>query len=150
MNDDLTMTEDRKAWRPETVLVLVAAALALPYNLMFWSKVLAVQPPHGLHGLAFFVAVALVLTAAFSLLLMLLPLRYVGRPLLTLMLPLAALTAYFMAQYGVAVDALMIQNVFETDAAEVTQLVSLKMIGYLLVLGVLPVLLLWRAPLRQA
>lgn len=144
------MTEDRKAWRPETVLVLVAAALALPYNLMFWSRVLAAQPPHGLHGMAFLVAVALVLTAAFSLLLMLLPLRYVGRPLLTLLLPVAALTAYFMGQYGVAVDELMIQNVFETDTAEVAQLVSLKMIGYLLGLGVLPVVLLWRAPLRRA
>lgn len=135
-------------WRPETVLVLVALALATVYNVPFWLHVLAAAPVTGAAGLAFLGGALGLLVAAFTLVLGLVPLRWLGRPLLSLLLPLAALTAYFMNQYGVAIDDRMIQNVFETDRAEVMQLLSVKMVAYVLVLGVLPVVLLWKVPLR--
>lgn len=143
------MIDQGKGWRPETVLVLVAAALALPYNLTLWEKILVAAPPAGVHGLLFLGATFLLLTAAFSLVLLLLPLRWVARPLLTLVLPLAALTAYFMQAYGVAIDDRMIMNVFETDRAEVMQLLTVGMVAWFVVLGVLPVVLLWKVPLRR-
>lgn len=143
------MNNDGKAWRPETVLLLVAAALALPYNLTLWGKIIAAAPPAGAHGAAFLVATFALLMAMFALVLLLLPLRWIGRPLLSLLLPLAALTAYFMHVYGVAIDDSMILNVFETDRAEVWQLLSVMLVVYFLVLGVLPVVLLWKVPLRR-
>lgn len=143
------MTTNEKAWRPEWVVVAAALLLALPCNLVLWSRVMTAQPPQGLYGAAFLVAGVALLAAALALVLLLLPLRWVGRPLLTLLLPLSALTAYFMQRYGVAIDDAMIRNVFETDSAEARQLVSLPMLLQLLVLGVTPVVLLWRLPLRR-
>ncbi|HET8730301.1 MAG TPA: phosphoethanolamine--lipid A transferase [Moraxellaceae bacterium] len=142
-----TTTDGRKAWPPETVLLLVAGLLALPCNLTLWSRAMAAQPPVGLHGYLFYLAGLALLTAAFFLVLAILPLRYPGRILLSVLLPLSALTVYFMHQYGVAVDDRMVQSVFETDHAEVWQLVSLKMLFYVVMLGVAPVILLWRTPL---
>lgn len=137
-----------RAWRAETVLLLVAALLALPCNLTLWEKALVAQPPAGLYGIAFYAAGVALLTAFFFLVLGLLPMRPVGRPLLTLVLPLAALTVYFMQEYGVAIDDRMIQNVVETDRAEVAQLLSTELFLYFFGLGVLPVALLWQVRLR--
>lgn len=142
------MKQNKYSWRPETLIVLVAVGLVAFYNLAFWKKVFVAAHPAGLSGALFLGAAMLLLVAAFSLVLSLLPWRWVTRPLLTLVLPLAALTTYFMNQYGVAIDDRMILNVFETDRSEVWQLVSLPMLLYFLALGVLPVVLLWKAPLR--
>lgn len=143
------MSVDGEAWRPETVLVLVAAALALPYNLVLWGKIVAAAPPSGVYAVVFLAATFCLLTALFALALLLLPLRWLGRPLLSLLLPLAALAAYFMHAYGVAIDDRMIMNVFETDRAEALQLMSVVLLVYFLLLGVLPVVWLWKVPLRR-
>ncbi len=136
-------------WRPEYLIIAVATALVAFYNLALWKKIIAVSHPEGLHGLFFLMSVAFLLAAFFSTVLALLPFRWVTRPLLTLVLPLASLTTYFMNQYGVAIDARMIQNVFETDFAESLALLTFKMVVYFLLLGVLPVVLLWRAPVLR-
>lgn len=143
------MMTSGKAWRPEWVVAGAALLLALPCNLVLWSHVMAAQPPQGLHGAAFLGAGVALLAAVLALVLLLLPLRWVGRPLLTLLLPLSALAAYFMQQYGVAIDDNMIRNVFETDPAEVAQLLSGRLFVYLLLLGLLPAVLLWRLPLLR-
>lgn len=142
------MSGGGKVWRAETVVVVMAALLALPGNLALWEKLLLAQPPQDLYGITFLVAAAVLLASALALLLLLLPLRWVGRPLLTLLWPMAALTGYFMQEYGVAIDDTMLRNVFETDAAEAWQLLSLPLLAEVL-LGLLPVWWLWRVPLRR-
>lgn len=56
--------------------------------------------------------------------------------------------AYFMSQYGVMIDAGMLRNFAETNATEVRDLLSLKLFAYILLLGVLPCLLLWKVPVN--
>lgn len=137
------------AWRSEGVILLYAAGLVLFYNQAFWSFLLRVTSLSGWHGLVFQAAVFSLLTAFFFLVLSLLPFRWLGRPLLSLLLPLSALAAYFMNQYGTAIDGRMMQNVFETDLREMLDLATLKVALYFLLLGVLPVVLLWCIPLQS-
>jgi lipid A ethanolaminephosphotransferase len=54
--------------------------------------------------------------------------------------------AYFMDSYGIAIDAVMVQNIFETNTGESSALLSIRLLSYMLVLGVLPSVLVWRAP----
>lgn len=72
--------------------------------------------------------------------------RWVKLPWMALVL-LAALVQYYMAAYGAIMDPSMVANVLHTDAAEVRELLSVRML--LTVLGVSgPALLwLWRVPI---
>ncbi len=71
------------------------------------------------------------------------------KPVLAIMLLLAAPAAYFMDSFGVVINDEMLQNVAQTNAGEAFDLLTLKLIAYLGVLGVLPATLLARLPLRR-
>lgn len=67
------------------------------------------------------------------------------KPLAALLLVVTAGVSYFMSEYGVVIDAHMIQNAVETNTAEAGDLISLGFLGYTFALGVLPAAILWRA-----
>lgn len=116
-------------------------------NVPFWGRLLAVQPPNASNLLGL-VAVFTFLLAVFNLLLTLLAWPFVLRPVLTVLLIATAFVAYFMNQYGVMIDVGMLRNALETDVAETRDLLTLKMAGYVLLLGAVPVWLLWHVPIR--
>ena len=68
------------------------------------------------------------------------------KPALTLVALCSAGATYFMGSYGISIDTVMVQNVFETNATEAGDLVNPTLLGYLLLLGVLPSLLIWLWP----
>ncbi len=140
----------KREWRPEYVLALVSVALVVFYNASFWKRVFGIVHPQDPGAWLFLCSAVFLLVAFFNLVLACLPLRWVTRPLLSLLLPMAALTTYFMNQYGVVMDDRMVQNIFETDFRESLALFSIELLVYFLLLGVLPVLLLWRLRLRKA
>ncbi len=127
-----------------------ALLLALFYNTAFWRDLASLSHLDQPMGLLFFVAMSLVLWLLMFVFLNLLIIPYLAKPLLTLLLVIAAGTAYFMGAYGVVIHKLMIQNVFETDPAEIKGLISPLLVLDLLLLGVLPSLLVWRARINYA
>lgn len=138
------MKQSGKTWRPEYIIIAVSLALVALYNSVFWKRLVLAVHPEGWHGALFLSGAFLLIAAVFNIVLSVFPFRWVTRFLLTLILPLSALTTYFMNQYGVAIDGRMIQNVYETDISESLALVTVKMGVYFLLLGVLPVVLVWR------
>ncbi|MEZ4128596.1 phosphoethanolamine transferase domain-containing protein, partial [Salmonella enterica] len=62
----------------------------------------------------------------------------VRKPLLALLVVTSAGCSYFMLHYNVLIDRGMVQNVFETNQAELTAYLSLPLLLTVLVLGVLP------------
>ncbi len=64
--------------------------------------------------------------------------RPIFKPLVIVVLLLSSFVAYFMHQYGVVIDRTMIQNVFETDFREATDLFNWKMLVSVAVFGILP------------
>jgi len=61
-----------------------------------------------------------------------------------------AITIYFMDQFGVFVDTSMIRNVFQTDAAETSELITWKMGRYLLLYAAIPLIIVLRTKLTES
>lgn len=52
-----------------------------------------------------------------------------------------------MNRYGVLIDVGMLRNTMETNATEVRDLLSFTLAGYILLLGVVPSILLYKTPI---
>lgn len=121
----------------------------LVLNGSFWSSAAAARGASSLDALLYLAALgslAFVLIFLFLILFAIWP--RLTRPMLTIVLLSAAATAYFSDTYGVLIDKVMIRNVLETDATEATELITARFLLYLGLLGVAPVIALWRISLR--
>jgi len=136
-----------KAVRPEWVTLFASAFLLLGFNLVLWQHLFEITAADG-KGIAMRVAFGVMILAAFNIVLTIFAFRPLLKPLLTLLFLVSAGVAYFMSQYGVMIDAGMLRNFAETNATEVRDLLSLKLFAYILLLGVLPCLLLWKVPVN--
>lgn len=135
------------ASRPEWITLGSVLFLLVFCNVPFWTRLLDVQPLTSSSWLGL-VAVFTFLLATFNLILTLLAWPYVLRPVLSILLLVTSVVAYFMNQYGVMIDVGMLRNAAETDIAETRDLLTLKLAAYIFILGVIPVSLLWRTPIR--
>ena len=134
-----------KAVRPEWVTLFASAFLLLGFNLVLWQHLFEITAADG-KGSALRLAFGVMIFAAFNIVLTLFAFRPLLKPLLTLLFLISAGVAYFMSQYGVMIDGGMLRNFAETNATEVRDLLSLKLFAYIVLLGVLPCLLLWKVP----
>jgi lipid A ethanolaminephosphotransferase len=134
------MTENR-------LILLVAAFIAILGNFSFFSRVLAAYPFTSATAPALMSIVAALL-AVNVLLLGCLGLARMTKPVLVLFLMLSALAAYFMDSYGSVINADMLLNAVQTQASEVRDLLNLKLLSYVLLLGILPALGVLRVPLN--
>lgn len=75
--------------------------------------------------------------------------RATVKPLLTVLVLVAASVSYFTSHYGTYFDTHMIDNVLQTDSREASELLTPGFALYLLLFALLPLTLLWRWPLRQ-
>jgi lipid A ethanolaminephosphotransferase len=126
----------------------VALALVVVYNTATWQALHRLVPLDGVKNGAFYLSFAFFLLAFFVLLLTLVSFKYLLKPVLSLLLLSSAAAAYFMNSYGITIDTVMVQNIFETNPAEAGALISARMLGYLFFLGLLPALLIWRLPVE--
>ncbi|WP_426206666.1 phosphoethanolamine transferase [Pseudomonas sp. TWP3-1] len=136
-----------KAVRPEWVTLCASAFLLAGFNFVLWQHLFEITAADG-KGIAMRVAFGVMIFAAFNIVLTFLAFRRVLKPVLTLMFLISAGVAYFMSQYGVLIDAGMFRNFAETNMTEVRDLLSLKLIAYIVLLGVLPSWLLWQVPVN--
>lgn len=137
-------------WQLHTTTLTAWAALwcLLVLNLPFWSRVFEIRPLASVGDGLYLASFALLAYMAINLFLLPLTLlRPLARPLLALALLLAGLASYFVYAYGVRIDRVMIRNVFETDGLEAGELINLKLLAYVGLLGVLPAFVVMRASL---
>jgi lipid A ethanolaminephosphotransferase len=136
-----------KPVRPEWVTLIASAFLLAGFNLVLWQHLFEITASDG-KGLVMRVAFGAMVLAAFNIVLTLLAFRRVMKPALILMFMISAGVAYFMSQYGVLIDTGMLRNFAQTNATEVRDLLSLKLLAYIVLLGVLPSWLLWKTPVN--
>ena len=122
--------------------------LVLIYNISFWKSFMAATGGFRAANLPVYVGAALLLVLVFSGVLALVNYRRIFKPVVIALLLLSSMTAYFMSQYGIVIDASMVQNVVETDVREAGELFSWKLVQSFLLLGVVPSWLVWRLPVR--
>ncbi len=142
-------SQGRRFQLSSTRLVLLCSlALVVLYNLATWEALGNLVTLEGAKRLGFDLSFALFLWATFTVLLTLVSFRPLLKPVITVVALSSAAAAYFMNNYGIAIDTVMIQNVIETNPGEAKALLSPKLFGYLLVLGVLPSALVWWLPVQ--
>ncbi len=131
------------------VMVNAMAALwiVLTGNLTFFEKLLSLTPFDGWRAGLFISSAIIFLWAYINFALQWVTWGGLARPVLTFILLASALTAFFVDTYGVGIDGGQIQNMMETDFHEVVDLLSWRMLGYVVVLAGLPIFWLWRHPL---
>lgn len=128
--------------------LLVSLWLATVGNLALWRALWGMQEVQGWRGLWLCIATAVMIASLLFALLNLLAWRWTFKPVAALCLVSAAAGTYFMLSYGVILDTPMMANILATDVREASDLLGLRLLGAVLVLGVLPALWLWRTPLR--
>ncbi|MEG0965804.1 MAG: phosphoethanolamine--lipid A transferase [Pseudomonas sp.] len=136
-----------KPLRAEWVTLLASLYLLIAFNSVLWQHLSSVVEP-GISGMLLRLAFAVLIFCAFNLILTLVAFRGVLKPVLVMLLLLGAGAAYFMNQYGVLIDVGMLRNTAETNATEVRDLLSLKLGVYIVLLGFVPSLLLYKTPIN--
>ncbi|MFQ3216195.1 phosphoethanolamine transferase [Paraperlucidibaca sp.] len=126
--------------------IVIAAWLVLSCNAAFFHALSALTPYDGWRAGVFFAATGALLIAYFATFLQLITWGSFARPVQSFLLLASALTAYFMMTYGVGIDAGQIQNMMETDVNEVFDLLSLRLLAYMLLIAGLPLFWLWSMP----
>jgi lipid A ethanolaminephosphotransferase len=74
--------------------------------------------------------------------------RWTAKPLLTVLIAASPAAVYFMGRYGVVYDTDMMRNLFHTDRQEAVELLTPTLAAYVLVLGFLPIALIWWVRIR--
>lgn len=135
------MRQRRRFPRPHPIVLVWATALFFTTigNIALWKTLWGLIDLNSLRSVLFLASLPLVLFCLFNLLLTpLLALPFVRKPLLVLLVVVSAACSYFMLHYNVLIDRSMVQNVFETNQAELNAYLSLPLLLTLLALGVLP------------
>lgn len=136
-----------RAVRPERVTLCASVYFLLAFNTTLWHHLFAITTPDN-KGVAMRMAFIVMLLAAFNGVLTLLAFKRLLKPVLIALFMVSAGVAYFVNEYGVMIDAGMFRNVAETNVTEVQGLLSYKLVLYIVCLGMLPSLLLWKTPIN--
>ncbi|WMJ70108.1 phosphoethanolamine--lipid A transferase [Stenotrophomonas sp. 24(2023)] len=136
-------------WRPElsseALIALASLFFAVAGNSLFWHSAMASHPGSLRYGLS----LLLLLLGTHAFLLGIIVWRWNARVLLSVLLLVTAMAAYYMDRYHIYLDADMLRNVLATDRKESSELLTPSLLWPLLWLGVLPVIVLWRVQLRR-
>jgi lipid A ethanolaminephosphotransferase len=129
--------------RLEVANFCLAAYFVAVLNIAFWRQFFVTVAPASVYEFLFVGATIIIAFCLLVLFFGLFALPGVFKLVMTLLLLLSAAAAYFMNEYGVVIDVDMVRNVFLTNRAEAGDLITFKLVFYVLVLGGLPALLLW-------
>lgn len=137
-----------------TITLILSFLFTLFYNVTFFNKTVAFYPAsegNYLFLLSLFFVLFLVTNLVFSVLIFLFnPLSVfikkntIFKSFFFLVLFLSMLVSYVMNSYGTVVDDTMLLNIFKTDLQESIDLLSWSLLGYFLVLFILPSVLLYK------
>lgn len=129
------------------LILAVTVFLCIFGNGTFVANVLKVYPPDSGNVLAL-LSLVIVFGGVTILLLGAVCFRHTAKPVLIVVLLLSSLAACFMDGYGVIISDDMLRNVAHTNTSEALELFNLKLLLYLMLLGILPAVAVGRVRLR--
>jgi lipid A ethanolaminephosphotransferase len=74
---------------------------------------------------------------------------YLLKPVLIMTVFVSSIIFYAISNYGTVFDYTMVQNAIQTDSTEALSYLNIYLIGFLILFGVLPSLLIYWAPIHQ-
>jgi lipid A ethanolaminephosphotransferase len=131
---------------PSDVAFALGASLLwlLVYNTEFWTRTLQAMW-HPTFGAALFIGTLFALVwLVQATLILIMPTRALMRAAASALFIVAALSSWFCSAYGAVMTKDMMRNVLQTDPSEVSGLLNSSFVGYFLLLGIVPAVLVWR------
>lgn len=119
------------------VMLLAALFIMLAGNRELFERLLEIYP-FSLDNIPFLLSLALFFTLATMIFLLVITFGRAGRWVLALLLLGASQAAYYMDQYAVVIDTVMIDNMLNTNPQEFAGLASWSLLWRTIVLGVVP------------
>ena len=133
--------------RSELAVVCVAAFFLAALNVAFWRQFVGALAPLDAHEWLFVIVTAVTFFALLSLFFSVFAFPYLFKPAIALFLLLTSAAVYFINEYGVVIDSEMIRNIMHTNTGEAYDLLTGKLVIYVVGLGLLPALVLWLLPI---
>lgn len=118
-------------------LLLVVLFIMITGNASLFGKILQ-NYPLGLHNLGFLISLACFFTTLTFMMFVCITYGKATRWILALFVILASQGAYYMDQFSVIIDTVMIENVVQTNAQEAMGLISTNLILRTIFLGLIP------------
>lgn len=146
----LSPETQRQSSHPWVILLVSSLWLAIPGNWVLWRTVLNL-PGHSIGDQPWFlvVSLALMLTCAIGLLLCVVNWHLTLKPVITLMLLMAAFNTEGMLMQDKLLDASLLGNVLQDPSVHLRAVLSWRLFTSLMLLCVVPAVWLWRTPVRR-
>ena len=138
-----------KEVHPNWLIFLTSIWLATLGNIPLWQELARLPEMNDWRAIWFGVAFASLIASLLCILMSLLCWHWTLKPVIALLLCSAAFGAYFMLSYRVVIDGTMIVNVLQTDLKESIDLLSLKMVIVVFFLALLPLVAIWKLPVKR-
>ncbi|SIQ38239.1 phosphoethanolamine transferase [Marinobacterium stanieri] len=145
----LSRLQPGKALHPVVFSLLLTLLLCLVYNGPLWRLILDQPYSNELNRWLFSAAFLSFMAAVIQLFIGLLAWPWLIKPVAVALLLSAAAINYFMESYGILIDKTMVQNLFETDVAEASDLINTDLLLHLFFKGVIPAALVLLIPLQR-
>ena len=126
-NPELETTRPRLGLSATQLILAVSTFLLLTGNFTFFKQVLQVYPWNGANA-GFLLSVVVVLACEIVLLIALVSLVVPTRVTVSVLLLVAAVTAYFADSFGTIVDQAMMLNVAQASPAETADLINARLL----------------------
>ncbi len=137
-----------KTWSSGALIVAVSLFVALFSNVAFFRVAINTFGVSA-DSILFIASLLVFITSIFILVLSAVCHRMLVKPLLIVFLLVSSAIAYYTNKYGTVFDYHMIGNVFQTNAAEAYDLFNYQLVLYVALLGLLPSLFIYCAPLEH-
>ncbi len=135
----------------QRIIGFLALWMTLFANQTFFKKLFYYAWEEKNYTVAFSAPFILVLLLVFvANVLLLLTHRYTFKTMIAFLLSVAALSSYFIDSFGTIIDKDMLNNMMQTDSAEVLDLITPKLLLYCAVGAIIPIIVLQRFPLAFA
>ncbi|MEN8391791.1 phosphoethanolamine--lipid A transferase [Acinetobacter indicus] len=130
--------------------LLLAIWLGLVLNFDFYQKIHQLTPYTNLKAGALLAATVLVVIGLYNLVLQWLNWKWNAKILASVLIILGGFSAYFVNSLGVVITPDQIQNMLQTDAREVRDLWSIRLVIWTLVFVIFPLCIVWMLNIQPA
>ncbi|MDZ4184979.1 MAG: phosphoethanolamine--lipid A transferase [Desulfuromonadales bacterium] len=126
------------------LIILTAVFIVIADNYKFFSDLTDVFPVT-IRNIGFLVSTGVIFASFLVVLFSIFNTRLTLKPILILSVLTAAISSYFINAYHIIIDDTMIRNVVETNMSESFDLASFRLVLYVVFLGILPSLFIYKA-----
>ena len=125
------------------LIVIMAIFFGLFSNQSFFLNVVKVYPLT-IHNIFFVISLFFILVSFIVIIFSLFSFKYTIKPMFIIVLLISSFTSYFMQTYNVVIDDGMIRNSLQTNLNESLDLFSIKLVLYVIFLGVIPSIYIYK------